>query len=109
MPQRSRKRERTSPANFEAQIEGLGKTARRVSAWVAERGQMITELTRLRDTASDLINELTGGGARRAAAVRTARRKPGRKKGTKLSAAARAKMSRAAKKRWAAKKKASNA
>ena len=87
----------------------LGSTKAKAEGWLGQRQNVAKQLEQIRDTASELLNQLTGG--------RIGRRKgPGRpfKKAMgpratasgafprrKLSAKARAAISRAQKKRWA--------
>ena len=105
----------------------LGTTQAKAAAWLDQRRSISDQLTKLRDAANDLLQQLTGGAATLAVAVRRARRGrpagsrnkakassaakrgPARPKGSgkkrpKLSAESRAKMAEAARKRWAAKK-----
>jgi hypothetical protein len=83
----------------------LGTAQAKASAWLNQRQQIAKQLTQVRDTAQRLLGELAGGGAKFAARVGRARKKP-RPAGTrrKLSAQARKRMSEAAKRRWAERK-----
>ena len=95
----------------------FGTTERHARQWLAQRGAMLEALHLVRDRASDLIGELSGGKKRafrkRAAASVQKAQIPagspsemlmGRKK-RRMSAATRAKMRAAAQRRWAAKRK----
>jgi hypothetical protein len=91
----------------------LGNAQTRAESWLGQRRVVETQLTQIRDTAAGLLRQLANRGADLAVAVRRGRRAtmkvqagkaPGRPKGRKVSAAARRKMSLAAKRRWAARK-----
>ena len=92
----------------------LGSAQSKAESWLGQRQQIAKQLTQIRDEASNLLSKLTGGVASMAVAVRRGRRGrppgrakkagPGRPKGRTASAAARRKMSIAAKKRWAARR-----
>jgi hypothetical protein len=107
--------------------EGLAKLLEdaktKAEGWLGQRRTIANQLTSIRDAATDLLKQLTGGGADMAVAVRRGRRgrppgsgkrgpgrpkgsgkKRGRRKGAKMSAAARAKISAAQKARWAKQK-----
>lgn len=86
----------------------LGRVAARIDSWRQERDELAAQLQDIVQNAQDMLSELRP--ALRSPAKRAARTlkrtvKRGRRKGRTLSMAARAKMSRAAKKRWATKKK----
>ena len=84
----------------------LGTAQAKAEGWLGQRQQIAKTLTGIRDTASDLLRQLAGGGARMAAAVRRGAGRPkgsGRKR-RKMSKEARAKISAAQKKRWARQK-----
>src|SRR5687767_8454244 len=92
----------------------LGTAQSKAEGWLNQRQSIAKQLTGIRDTAQDLLQQLTGGGARMAAAVRRGRKKakpgipvvqPGMRASRKkrvMSAATKAKMRAAAKARWAA-------
>jgi hypothetical protein len=114
---------RTAEDRLEGFAEDLGKllgSARaRAEGWLGQREKIASQLAEIRDTASTLLQQMTGGAAAMAAAVRGRRRgrppgstnraqagTPGRK-GTrrrKMSAEARKRISDAQKKRWAKQK-----
>jgi hypothetical protein len=96
----------------------LGTARAKAEGWMGQRQNIAKQLAGIRDTASDLLQELTKGGARMAAAVRRGRGL-GRSQGSrnrasasgseqpkrrKLSAKARKAISDAQKRRWAAQK-----
>jgi hypothetical protein len=96
----------------------LGTARAKAEGWMGQRQSIAKQLAGIRDTASDLLQELTTSGARMAAAVRRGRRLgrppggknrasangPGRPKRRKMSAKARKAISDAQKRRWAAQK-----
>lgn len=97
----------------------LGTTQAKAEAWLQQRQTIAEQLTQVRDTANQLLQQLTEGGATLAAAVRRGRTKgrppgsggkkaagakPGRPQGRTISPETRRKMADAAKKRWAARK-----
>lgn len=95
----------------------FGTTEAHARKWLDQRNRLVEALQQVRERANDLIGDLSGQTKRRmkrrarAAAVKTqippgnlAETRQGRKK-RRLSAATRAKMRAAAKKRWAARKK----
>jgi hypothetical protein len=91
----------------------LGTAQTKAENWLGQRRLIETQLTQIRDSAAGLLRQLAGRCADLAVAVRRGRRTtaraatrrgPGRPKGRKVSAAARRKMSLAAKRRWAARK-----
>jgi hypothetical protein len=98
----------------------LGSAQKKASEWMSQRQAVADQLTKIRDTANDLLSRLTGGGANMAVAVTRARRGrppgsgrkaqgtakkgPGRPKGRKrngMSAEGRARVAAAQKARWA--------
>ena len=98
----------------------LGSAEKKASEWLSQRQTVAEQLTRIRDTANELLNKLTGVGANMADAVqrgrrrgrppgsvnKTAKRGPGRPKGSgkgkrRMSADARARIAAAQKARWA--------
>jgi hypothetical protein len=106
----------TTEHKIEEFAEDLGRllgTARaKAEGWMGQRKNIAKQLAGIRDTASDLLQQLTSGGSRMVAAVGRGRRAtssgsgagPGRPKGRrrrKLSAKARKAISDAQKKRWA--------
>lgn len=96
----------------------LGTAQAKADSWLGQRQSIAKQLVQIRDEATHLLSKLGGGVATMAGSVKvgrgrgdagkTARRgqgtRPGRPKGHKVSAAARLKMSIAAKKRWAERK-----
>lgn len=97
----------------------LGTAQAKASNWLNQRKNVIDELTQLRDTANQLLNDLSGSGAaamrgaRRGArkasngttaqpATTTGARKGGRRK---MSAAARREVSQRMRRYWAARRK----
>ena len=95
----------------------LGTARAKAEGWMGQRQNIAKQLAGIRDTASDLLQELTSSGARMAAAVRRGRRlgrSPGSKnraasgqeppKRRKMSAKARKAISDAQKRRWARQK-----
>ncbi len=103
----------TAGARIEEFAEDLGKllghAQSKAEGWLNQRQAIAEQLAGVRDTANRLLEQLTGGGAKMAAAVRRGRggRPAGTKgKGTKprrkMSAAGRARIAAAQKKRWAA-------
>ena len=97
----------------------LGTAQAKADSWLGQRQNIAKQLTQIRDEASSLLSKLGGGVTNIAVAVKRGRRRaagrgktaglakagrPGRPKGHKVSAAARLKMSIAAKKRWAERK-----
>ena len=106
-------------ADFAEDLGRLLGTARaKAEGWLAQRSQVTQTLQEIRDTASNLLTQLTGGsgvrkgrpnGARKGAGAGVWRAAPassnnraGRRKRRTMSAAARAKISAAQKRRWAA-------
>jgi hypothetical protein len=91
----------------------LGNAQRKAESWLGQRQLVSQELSKIRDAASDLLAQLSGGGARLVRAVRrrgVIRRGAGRggetvKRKRTMSKAARAKIAAAQRKRWAAVKK----
>jgi hypothetical protein len=112
---------KSTGAKVEAFAEDLGRllgTARaKAEGWLGQRKAIAKHLEDVRDTAANLLSQLTGGGARgggrgrrgrpaRARGVRTTKRGPGRPAGTvrkkrTMSAEARARIAAAQKARWA--------
>jgi hypothetical protein len=99
----------------------LGQAENKTKSWLSQRESVVQELTTIRDAASKYLSDLAAGGAELAAAVGRGRRRgrppgtgkkrgPGRSQGSGarkrvMSAATRAKMREAAKRRWATAKK----
>jgi hypothetical protein len=95
----------------------LGEAEKRASSWLGQRKAILEQLTAVRDKAADLIQTMSGGenpfpwqkpkrgqpaGATKRGPGRPRKtRGPGRPKGGKMSAAGRAAISAAQKKRWA--------
>ena len=87
----------------------LGTARAKAESWIGQRQNVTKQLTQIRDTASDLLTQLTTAAARGARQARrsvrqvAASRGPGRPPGRrrKMSAAARAKISAAQRARWA--------
>jgi hypothetical protein len=116
---RAVRRSTSTEARVEAFAEDLGRllgTARaKAEGWLGQRKAIAKHLEDVRDTAAQLLSQLTGGGTsggrRRgrpapARGVRTAKRGPGRPAGTvrkkrTMSAEARARIAAAQKARWA--------
>jgi hypothetical protein len=97
----------------------LGNAEAKAKGWLGQREQIAKTLAGIRDSASSLLQQLTGGGAAMAVAVRRGRRGrppgsgvkrgPGRPPGSgrkrrTMSAEARAKIAAAQKARWAKQK-----
>jgi hypothetical protein len=104
-----RGRRRTTLLNTTAEGIGrsLGKLANRLDAWRKQRDELAQDLRHVVGAGERMLLELghgaqvEGSKALRATAKAV---KSGRRKGFKMSAAARRKISLAAKKRWAAKR-----
>jgi hypothetical protein len=101
----------------------LGGVQSRAASWMEQRKAIVAQLTKVRDTANEYLEQLSGAGAAGAAAFQRARRgrppgsgtakvsKPkaartvkktgGRRKGFKMSPEAKARIAAAQKKRWA--------
>jgi hypothetical protein len=95
----------------------LGTARAKAEGWIGQRQQIVKLLSNIRDTASKLLNDLgleaqrvarrgRPAGSGRKPGRKTAERGPGRPVGSgrrrrKMSAAARAKISAAQKRRWA--------
>ena len=87
----------------------LGTARARAEGWVSQRDNLAQQLTAIRDTATELLGQLTGSTAREARAERRrARKAPGMRATAsgasprrKLSAKARKAISDAQKRRWA--------
>ena len=119
-------KKRTSTAVIEGFAGDLGKllghARNKAEGWLGQRQAIVKHLTELRDETTHLLRQLgheaaaAGRGGRRAmntAVAEIQKRGPGRPKGSgrkrrKMSAAARAKISAAQKKRWAKQKAAEN-
>ena len=96
----------------------LGTTQRKAEEWLGQRKALTERLTQIRDTASRYLQQLTGGGANMAVAVRRGRRgrPPGTKnktdgrsrkqRRTRMTAAQRKAVGERMKKYWAARRKA---
>ena len=108
MARRGRKNERTAAENDRSvpgggatqarggQMEGklvdfaedlgrlLGTAQQKATAWLGQRQEIANQLTQIRDTANSYLQELSGAGAKLAAAVQRGRR--GRPPGTKNKA-----------------------
>jgi hypothetical protein len=99
----------------------LGSAQSKATAWLGQRKAIAEQLTQIRDTANQYLQQLAGAGASFAEGVRRGRRRgrppgsqsakrgPGRPKGSgkkkrTMSAAARKAISDAQKKRWAKQK-----
>lgn len=104
----------------------LGTAQQKASTWLQQRANLAEQLTKIRDSANDMLSQLTSGGANVAGAVRRGRarvmktahgmgmrRGPGRPKGSTnktrkgvrtVSEETRQKMAEAAKRRWAERK-----
>lgn len=93
----------------------LGTATAKAEGWLNQRQQIAKTLSGIRDTASNLLEELVGTGravargARRGRPAGSRQRGPGRPKGAvrkrrRLSAAARKAISDAQKRRWAKQK-----
>jgi hypothetical protein len=112
------KRATTAFEDIAAEVGRLfGTTEAHARRWLEQRNRLVDALQQVRERANELISDLSGQTKRqmkrraRAAAVKTripagntTEAKQGRKK-RRLSAATRAKMRAAAKRRWAARKK----
>ena len=87
----------------------LGSAQSKAEGWLGQRQMIAKQLAQIRDTASELLTQMTGGPAGRRLAVASAVTQATRKR--KLSPAARKAISDAQKRRWAAVRaaKASNA
>ena len=85
----------------------LGSVRAKVSTWNSERQQLVKHLSTLVSDGQSLLTELgheaagAGRRTRRAVVAVAEKRLQGRKRRKKMSAAARAKISAAQKKRWA--------
>ena len=84
----------------------FGRVAARVESLSRQRAELRSELQRVIDGATALMNDLggaarTAGRAGRRAATRVARATSGTRPKRRFSAAARARMAEAARKRWA--------
>lgn len=101
----------------------LGTAQKKAATWLEQRSTLADQLTKIRDTANEMLGQLTDGGANMAGAVRRGRarvmktahgmgmrRGPGRPKGSTnktrkgvrtVSEETRRKMAEAAKRRWA--------
>jgi hypothetical protein len=69
----------------------LGTAEKKASEWLAQRQAVAEQLSRIRDTANELLTQLTGAGADFATAVQRGRRRgrpPGSRKRTSSSVAA---------------------
>jgi hypothetical protein len=92
----------------------LGTARAKAEGWLGQRQNVAKQLEQIRDTANDLLNQLTGGrvgrrkspGRPRKQAMGPRATASGASPRRKLSAKARAAISRAQKKRWAALKRA---
>ena len=92
----------------------LGNAQAKAEGWLGQRTQIAQTLSGIRDTATNLLQQLTGESARVVAAVRRGARRRGRPAGSRnaptegrkrtMSAKARKAISRAQKARWAAKR-----
>ena len=101
-------------------VDGLNKALEdaksKAQDWLGQRNSIATQLTNIRDTANELLQQLTGGGADMAVAVRRGRRgRPkgsgtGKKRGRRtFTAAQREEQRKRMKKYWAARKAAGGA
>lgn len=104
----------------------LGTAQKKAATWLEQRSTLADQLTKIRDTANEMLGQLTEGGANMAGAVRRGRarvmktahgmgmrRGPGRPKGSTnktrkgvrtVSEETRRKMAEAARRRWAERK-----
>ena len=92
----------------------LGSAQTKAAGWLGQRQQIAEQLTKIRDSATELLGKLGSRAASVASAVKRGRRShragsgehrsQERPKGRTVSAAARKKMSDAATKRWAARR-----
>ena len=104
------------PVSGNSAIEGfaedlgrlLGRARAKAQSWLGERQNVARQLEQIRDTAGGLLNQLTGMPERRGPGRRKTPQPvvplgtlPGTRPRRKLSAKARAAISRAQKKRWA--------
>ena len=78
----------------------LGSAQSKAEGWLGQRQLIAKQLVQIRDTASELLSQMTGGGAGRRPAAARAGDQAVRKR--KLSPAARKAISDAQKRRWAA-------
>ena len=86
----------------------LGAARAKAEGWLGQRQNVAKQLEQIRDTATGLLNQLTGlperrrrGGAKTPQPVVPVGTPPGKRPKRTLSAKARAAISRAQKKRWA--------
>jgi hypothetical protein len=78
----------SQPSNVEKAIETfaedlgsvLGTTRAKAENWLSQRQNVAKQLEQIRDTASELLNQLTGTGARLAAAVGRGVRRGGKRR-----------------------------
>jgi hypothetical protein len=117
----------TALGDFAADLGNLlGTVQNRASSWMEQRKAITEQLTRIRDTANDYLQQLSGAGATAVTAFQRARRgrppksaapkaappaaspasgggakKGGRRKGFKMSASARKRIGEAQRARWA--------
>ncbi len=93
--------------NLTGDLKGLLEAARgKADGWLRQRDAIAGELTTIRDTAQHLLSELIGstGPSPDQGGAPTGPKRPGRRPGFKLSAAAKRKIAKAAKQRWATRK-----
>ena len=112
MAKRGRKPVSSTNSAIETFAEDLGRLLGRARAkaegWLSQRQNVARQLEQIRDTAAGLLNQVTGaperrrrGRARTRPPVVPMGTLPGKRPRRKLSAKARAAISRAQKKRWA--------
>jgi hypothetical protein len=84
----------------------LGHLATRMDAWRRQRDEIAAEVRQAVDVGRKMLAELGSDVAGLSREVGLTKRRGGRKKGFKMSEEAKAKIAEAARKRWAARKKA---
>ena len=104
---------RSAESRLEEFAEDLGRllgTAKaKADGWLEQRQSIATQLSAIRETATDLLHQVTGGRANaigRRGRVGSRKRRPGRPKGAgrkrrRMSAEARARIAEAQRRRWA--------
>lgn len=110
MAKRGRRRKTTLDTTAEGIGRTLGQLANRFEHWVNQRDALAADLRQVVGAGQRMLSELGSTAVRRVGGVGVGngrkRRKGGRPKGSKMSAAARAKISAAQKARWAKQKRA---